>query len=167
MILVLQILVSVIFFANKVLVLAEKKVGWLLGAVAATFGVFYFYLIGLYVYTALEVGLIILMGYGFLKKDHKNPAMETVIRLVTIAVMLALAYFAFSGMITIVELGSSLGLLLGTFFLTHRQQKTGWILYVLAHVLAAYLGYNKGQQFFADFQIASAIVCIVGAMKRH
>ncbi len=165
MILTLQILVSLIFFANKVFVLADKKVGWLLGAVAATLGVFYFYFIGLYVYTALEVGLIILMGYGFLKKDSKNPAMEMTIRLVTIAVMFALAFFAFSGLITVVELGSSLGLLLGTFFLTHRKLKTGWVLYVLGHLLAAYLGYHKGQQFFADFQIASAIVSFVGVMK--
>ena len=165
MIWVLQILVSLIFFANKVFVLAEKKVGWLLGAIAATLGVFYFYFLGLYVYTALEVGLIILMGYGFLKKDHKNPTVETMIRLVTIAVMCLLAFFAFSGLITIVELGSSLGLLLGTFFLTHRKVKTGWILYTLGHLLGAYLGYNKGQQFFADFQVASAIISIVGVMK--
>ena len=165
MIWVLQILVSVIFFANKVFVLAEKKVGWLLGAVAATLGVFYFYLIGFYVYTALEIGLVVLMGYGFIKKKRVNPAVETWIRLVTIVVMLTLAFFAFSGLITIVEFGSSLLLILGTFFLTHQNPRTGWILYSLAHLLAAYLGYCKKQLFFADFQVASAIVSLVGVMK--
>ncbi len=165
MIWTLQILVSVIFFTQKVFVLTEKKVGWLLGAIAATLAIFYFYLIHLYVYTALEFGLIALMVYAFLKKERKNPKVETWIRMITIMVMLALGYFAWSGLITIVELGSSLGLLLGTFLLTHQHPKAGWWLYALGHVLAAYLGYHKGQQFFADFQIASAIVSIAGALK--
>jgi hypothetical protein len=161
----LQVLVSLIFFANKVCVLVERKrVGWFLGAIAAALAIFYFYLIGLYVFTALEFGLIVLMGYGVVKKAEKNPAVETRIRLVTIGVMLVLAYFAWTGLITIVELGSSLGLLLGTFFLTHSKPTTGWLLYVVGHSLAAYLGYYKEQQLFADFQVASAIVSIVGVM---
>lgn len=165
MIPILQILVSVIFFTNKVLVLAEKKVGWLLGAIAAIIAVFYFYLIGFYVYTVLEFGLIVLMGYGFLKRGKKNPKVETLIRLLIIVVMVALAFFAFSGLITIIELISSLGLLIGTYMLTHHKNRIGWLLYALGHSLAAILGYSKEQRFFADFQIASAIVSFVGALK--
>jgi hypothetical protein len=162
----LQISVSLLFFMNKVFVLIGKKSGWLLGAIAASLAIFYFYFIGLYVYTVLEVGLVILMGYGFFKKEEKNPRVETTIRVVTIAVMLIQTTLAFKGMITIVELGSSLGLVIGTFLLTHQKVKAGWILYGIAHILAAVLGYNKGQQFFADFQIASALVSFVGCIKK-
>jgi hypothetical protein len=165
LILLLQILVSLIFFANKVFVLAGKKTGWLLGAVAATIAVFYFFLIELYVYTALEFGLIILMGYGFFKKEKKSPRTEKAIQATTVTAMLLLALFACSGLMTLVELLSSLGLLAGTYALTHSKQRTGWLLYVVAHCLAALLGYNKGQLFFADFQIASAIVSLVGAIQ--
>lgn len=165
MIWTLQILVSVIFFTNKVFVLAEKKAGWLLGAIAASLAVFYFFFIQLYVYTALEFGLIALMGYGFLKGEEKKPQAETLIRVITIVVMLALGYFAWSGIITAVELVSSLALLVGTFLLTHNKARAGWVLYAVAHGLAAYLGYHKDQWVFADFQIASMIISVVGAMK--
>jgi len=162
----LQIAVSLIFFANKVVVLAGKKVGWLLGAIAAFLAFFYFYLLGLYVYTALEFGLIVLMGYGFFKKEKKNPQVEMAIRGVSLIVMLTLTIFAFRGFITIVELASSLGFLWGTYFLIHGKKiRAGWLLYVVGHVTAAYLGVSKHQSFFADFQIASAIASIVGAMK--
>ncbi len=163
---ILQIAVAIIFFTNKVLVLAGRKSGWLVGALAALIAIFYFYRIGLYVYTALEVGLIILMVYGFMKKDEKKPRVETMIRLVTVLVMLALAIFAFSGVITVVEFASSIGLLMGTYFLTHNKIRLGWIFYALAHSLASILGYSKGQQIFADFQVASAIVSYIAIFKK-
>lgn len=162
MVLFLQVSVSLIFFVNKVLVLIGKKSGWLLGVLAAFLAIFYFYCIGLYVYTALEFGLIVLMGYGFFKSEERKPYVETAIRGVTAIVMFALTWFAFSGFITIIELFSSLGLLAGTYFLTHEKVRVGWLLYSMAHVLAAILGYYKEQQFFADFQIASAIVSLIG-----
>lgn len=167
MVMFLQIAVSVIFFTNKVLVLADKKVAWLTGAIAAAIALFYFYLIELYVYTVLEIGLITLMGYAFFKKERANPAVEMWIRVVTIVVMCALAIFAFSGLMTVVELVSSAGLLMGTYMLTHGKKMTGWILYIVGHSCAAYLGYHKGQQFFADLQVASVIVSMVGVWKSH
>ncbi|KKU49608.1 MAG: hypothetical protein UX71_C0010G0018 [Parcubacteria group bacterium GW2011_GWA1_47_10] len=166
-ILILQVLVSVIFFANKVFILEKLKIGWLLGVIAAALAVLYFYLIGLPVYTALEGSLIILMGYGFFKGDFENPRVELVIQLVIMIVMCSLAIFAFNGRITIVELPSAVGMLWGTYFLTHHQERKGWALYGFAHVLAAVLGYQKGQTFFADFQVASAVVCCVGWAKNR
>jgi hypothetical protein len=167
MIMFLQIVVSLAFFVNKVLVLVgRKREGWFVGALAAFVGVFYFYMIGLYIYTALEVGLVILMGYGSLMKTEKNPKVEFAIRSVTVIIMLVLTLWAFSGLLTGVELLSSLGLIVGTYFLTHDKPVAGWVTYAVAHSLAAYLGYGRGQQFFADFQVASAIISIVGATKK-
>lgn len=164
----LQVLVSLLFFGNKVLVLVGKKFekfGWLLGVIAASLGVAYFYLLGMYVYTVLEIGLIVLMSYGFLHKDTtKNEKVETTIRVVTGVVMLVLACVVFSGAITIIEFVSSIFMLAGTYLLTHSKKRLGWILYGIAHLAAVYLGYAKGQQFFADFQLASAIVSAVGAL---
>lgn len=167
MIWILQVLVSVIFFANKVFVLLKLKIGWLLGVIAATLAVLYFYLIGLPIYTVLEGGLIILMGYGFLKGDLEKPCVELVIRSVIMVVMCSLAFFAFNGLITVIELPSAVGMLWGTYFLTHRQERKGWALYGLAHVLAAVLGYQKEQMFFASFQVASVVVCFLGLVKNR
>lgn len=166
MILFLQIAVSLIFFVNKVFILVEKKSGWLIGAIAASLAVFYFYLIGLYVYTGLEVGLIILMGYGFFKKERKNPKVEMFIQSVTVLIMFLLTLLAFQGFMTALELVSSLCLVVGTYFLTHNKARAGWIIYAVAHTMAAVLGYSKGQQFFADFQVASVIISIVGVTTK-
>lgn len=163
---ILQIAVALIFFVNKVLVLVGQKSGWLVGAFAAFLAVLYFYGIGLYIYTALELGLIVLMTYGYFKKEKKNQAVETTIRFLTVVVMTAIAFFAFSGRLTIVELFSTSGLLWGTYLMTHDRLNLGWAVCAVAHVFAGYLGYNKGQTIFADFQVASAIVSVVGATKK-
>ena len=161
----LQISVSLILFSNKILVLIGKKTGWLLGAIGCTLAIAYLYLIELYVFTTLEFGLVSLMLYGFLARNSKNTRVENLIRIVTILAMLAMTYFAFAGMMTIYELLSSAGLLFGTYFLTHNKVALGWTLYCIGHLVTAYLGYNKNQNFFADFQLASALVSIVGVIQ--
>lgn len=166
MIWTLQIAVSILFFLHKVFIFAGRKTGWLLGITAATLATFYFYAIGLYVYTALEIGLIILFAYGFFKQENKAPAVESLIRFVTMVVMSALAIFAFNGLITIIEFISSIGLVIGTYLLTHQKVHSGWALYCLAHTLAAVLGYSKGQYIFAFFQAGSAVISAIGSMRR-
>jgi branched-subunit amino acid ABC-type transport system permease component len=161
----LQISISLIFFANKTLVLIDKKTGWLIGAIGAIMGTLYFFLLHLYCFSVLDMGLVILMGYGFIVKSRKNQKVENFIHIVIASAILALGYFAFSGLMTVVEFFSSILLLLGTYFLTHQKTSWGWILYAISHILAAIVGYKVGQMFFADFQIASAIVSIAGLIK--
>lgn len=161
----LQISVSLILFTNKIFVLiGKKKSGWLLGVIGCVLAIAYLYLIKLYVFTALEFGLAVLMFYGFLAQSKKNTRIENMIRVITFIAMITMTYFAFSGMMTVYELLSSGGLLFGTYLLTHNKPVLGWILYCIAHGITAYLGYSKDQDFFADFQIASALVSIAGAI---
>ncbi len=161
----LQISVSLILFSNKIFVLLGKKTGWLLGAIGCTLAIAYLYLIGLYVFTTLEFGLVALMLYGFFVRDNKNTRIENLIRVITIIAMLAMTYFAFAGMMTIYELLSSAGLLFGTYYLTHNKIALGWALYCVGHLITAYLGYSKNQNFFADFQLASAMISIIGMIQ--
>ena len=142
-----------------------KKLGWFVGALAATIGFFYFYQLELYVFTVLEVGLIMLMGYGALPEKWKSVGVERMIYIVIVVMMVSFAYFAFAGKLTLFETISSVALVWGTYLLTHRRPELGWIVYCIAHVFAAYLGYEKDQDFFADFQVASAIVSLFGLFK--
>ena len=173
MIEIISILVSLIFFVNKILLLIGKKLerlGWLMGSIAAVLAVIYFFLLELYIFTVLEFGLIILMGYGFFVKEIKNPTTEKLIHLFILVVMTVLVFFAFTGMMTIYEFVGAVLMLLGTYFLTHNIYALGWLLYGVSHLFAAYVTNQKGQQFFADFQIASAAVSSIGsvlAMKRR
>ena len=163
----LQVSVSLILFTNKILVLMGRKSGWLIGAIGCALAIIYLYLIELYVFTALEIGLIVLMLYGYFVKQNKNIHIENTIRIVIILSMMAISYFAFAGLLTVFELISSAGLLFGTYYLTHNKTTLGWLLYCIGHLITAYIGYNKGQDFFADFQIASAIVSIMGIIKKN
>ena len=161
-VLVLQIIVSVAFFAQKAFLLAGKKSNWLIGALTAIVGVIYFYLVNMYIYSALDCGLIILMAYGFFKKEKKNPTIEMFIRITVAIIMTVLLFAAFAGIIGVLEFISSLGLMFGTYWLTHKKVKIGWIAYITAHIFGIIVGYSHNQITFADFQIASAIVCFAG-----
>lgn len=161
----LEIAVSLIFFANKVFVLIGKKTGWLFGTIAAFLCIFYFYLIDLPIFTVFEIGLVVLMAYGFLKGKKKNEWVENGIRIFLALVMIALAIFAFRGLITAAELIASLLMLIATFFLAYNRLRLGWIIQFLAHIPSIYIGYEKNQLFFAHFQIASIIVALAGIVQ--
>lgn len=160
----LQVSVSVIFFANKVFVLVGKKVGWALGAFAALLALVYFFLINLKVFTVLEAGLIVLMLYGLIMGGQKSPRVEWWIRGTTTIAMLVMAGFSATGKLTLAELLASAGMLWGTYFLASCAKRTGWALYVAAHTFSAMVGYGHDQHFFGDFQVASAIVALVGVV---
>ena len=126
---ILQITVSLIFFANKVFLQANKnmeKFGWILRTAAACLATIYFLLLHLYVYTVLEAGLIILMGYGAIKKEERSENIKMIIRAFIIAVMLLLTFFVFKGMLTLIEFTSAVGLIFGTYWLTHFKASLGW-----------------------------------------
>lgn len=165
MIQVLEVAVSLIFFTNKTLVLIGKRSGWLIGSIAAALACWYFLLLNLYVYVAMEAGIILLMGYGFIKKEKTKTTAEWIIRLTILISMLVITIFAFQGQLTIFEFISSLSFMFGTYWLTHKKEIWGWLLFLAAHIISCHIGYSKNQNMFADFQIASAIVCLTGVIK--
>lgn len=161
----LEIVISLLLFSNKLLVLIDKKSGWAIGAIGCIIAIVYLYLIKLYVFTVLEIGLVILMMYGYLAADKKKVSVEKTINFFLILVMASLTYFLFEGSITIYQFLGGIALLIGTYCLTHGKPVIGWVLYCIGHLITAYLGYHKHQSFFADFQIASAIVSVVAIIK--
>lgn len=161
----LEIAVALLFFTNKIVLLIGKRTGWLVGVIAATLSVVYFFLLDLYIFTVLEIGLFVLMGYGYLKGKRTSAREELLVRVALTCVMGALIYFVFTGIMTVVEFFGAALMLWGTYLLTHDFVRWGWAIYGVSHCLAAAVGYWKLQPFFADFQIASAIVGVVGAIR--
>lgn len=162
---ILEVAVSVVFFANKLGVLIEKRLGWLIGVIAAALAILYFFFLNLVVFMVLEVGLVILMGYGYWKKEDVNVRVEWFIRIAITVVMGFLTYFVFAGFLTIMEFIGSVLMLWGTYFLTHKKVLWGWVIYGVSHVFATIVGYGAEQPFFAHFQIASAMVAGAGVIK--
>ncbi len=138
-----------------------------MGAIAASLSILYFSLLNLLIFAVLEVGLVILMGYGYWKKKEVNVRVEWLIRTAIMLVMAVLTYFVFRGLMTVVEFTASILMLWGTYFLTHRRMFVGWYIYGVAHIFSTMVGVSAEQPFFADFQIASAMVALFGAWQNQ
>lgn len=162
---VLQVLVSVILLLNKWFVLQGRRGGWIAGFIGCFLAVFYLYFIGLYVFTVFEVGLAILMLYGYWSAKNKTGKFQKIIRGIMIVTMLLVAWFTWSGLMTVSELLSSLALMVGTYFLAVNKIKSGWFFYLIGHLLCVYLGFIKGQFIFALFQFLSVMISILGIIR--
>ena len=163
MLAIFSYVVAVLFFTNKVLVLTGRKSGWLLGAVASLLSICYFFVLKLYILTALQCGLVVLMGYGFFVKETKNQKVELVINYSVVLVMSSLVYFAFAGLMTVLEFFTSVSMLLGIYRMTHGKMKIGWLICMVGHLLTAYImHFQKHQDVYAGFQVASAVVSYIG-----
>lgn len=162
----LEVALALMFFANKALLIIGKRIGWLFGFVAAFFGIYYFFSVELYIFTVLEFGFATLMWYGYRKSSKESSARtEMWIRGVLTAVMALLTYFLFHGFMTVLEFVSTLFALWGAYLLTGIHVRWGWGIWSIGHFLSTIVCEDKGQVFFAHFQLASAILTGAGVLK--
>lgn len=167
---ILQVLISTIFFSNKIGLFLERKnpIAWWMGTIASALAVVYFFLLNLPVYVVGEIGLFFLTIYGAIGKKE-NRRVEIGIEFITSIIAFILLFFTFKGELTVLEFFSSVGMLLA-FYLLHPKNgvwkmKWGWAVLAGTHVMAAHIGFVKHQDMFAHFQIASSIVGVWGALK--
>ncbi len=158
--------VAVAFFWNKLLLLEDSdKKGWVVGAVTAPVCTWYFFSVGTYVFTVFEVGITAIMVYGALKGEQKRPRVELALAIATLVTMSVLTFFVMTGLLTVLEfVGSVIGLA-GMYCMAHDQRKYGWPLCAVSHICTAVVMHDKHQDFFAAFQVASAMVSYVGYEK--
>lgn len=159
---ILQVLIGISAFVNKVLLIQRIRVGWLIGALATLLAIYYFLILHFYVYAVVEVGLTILMVYGYFFETHKKQLMEYLINGVTLLFMILICFFTSTGFMSVLELVGAISMIAGAYTFTHERRGFGWGLYLITHLVTAYLCYPKQQQFFGDMQIASALVAGVG-----
>lgn len=147
--------------------LYDKKSGWLFGAIAGMFAVFYFLFLKLYIYSLMEFSIFILMSYGYIFFKEIKPKYEFIVNLFIILILSLLSFFVFSGLLTIIEYTSSITFIVGTYFFNQRKIFIGWFLFIFSHLGSTYLGYIKEEYFFMYFQIASIVVAIIGMAKNR
>lgn len=157
----LEVLVSMLYFVNKVFLLFNEKAGWLIGALASGVAIFYFLGINLYIFCALEVACFCIMLYGLLgKQDSKRVAkvIYGVCALVTFYLMLSIRDTG------VLEFLTSLLFILAFLSLADKYPRRGWLSLAIAHAIMAYITIVKGQYFFASMQAASVLVSILGSL---
>jgi hypothetical protein len=157
----LQVVVSILYFINKVFLLLNRRSGWTIGAVASGTAMVYFLGIQLYIFCALEAACFCIMIYGALgMSDSKKIAIYiySICALVTAYLLVSIQETG------ILEFITSLLFMIAFVNLADGKRKLGWILLALAHGIMAYITYSKDQYFFASLQVASVVVCLIGTI---
>ncbi len=162
----MEILVTTISLIHKIFLLKnDKRIAWITGIIASILSIFYFYFLGLNIYAGLEIGFIVLMIYGLMK--NKTPRVENIINIFTGVFCISLGYLSFTGLLTGLELISSITPLLGVYYLAKNKNKVGWVLMVITCIITTVVVFEKGQIIFAIYQVISLILALYGLKKSY
>jgi hypothetical protein len=101
-----------------------------------------------------------LMMYGFFPKRSKR--FEWLVRILVVLLMIALGYYFFSGVVTILEFTSSILLLVGAYLLANKKFAAGWGIWAGAHIIVAIVCFMIDKNIFATFQAFSAVIALIG-----
>ncbi len=160
----LEIVVALLYFANKIFLSQEKKTGWILGAMASATAIFYFISIEVYLLLILESGFFILMLFGL--KNHKSsPQKNIYIYGIMIITMLGMLFVVDE--VQPIEFLVSVGFIVAIHSLAVHRWKLGWVIMGMSHIIMAYFTYEKQQYFFALMQGVSVFIAIYALMKKR
>ncbi len=158
----LEIIVSILYFSNKVFLFFEKKTGWVLGIMASGLAVFYFYFLSFYMLLSLEFACLTVMIFGLFGSNRYKNFSYIVYGIVTIVMLYLLFNIEESGFL---EFTTSVLFILAFLFLAKDKWKIGWGFLALAHSLMLIILKGSGQIFFATMQGLSVLVCILALLK--
>ncbi len=160
-----SVVVLLSFIHKAFLSKADKTIAWIVGIIASIISVYYFYIIGLNIYSGLWVGLTVLMSYGLLK--NKTARIEDLINLFTGILCLILAYLSFVGLLTIFEMISSISALLAIYFLAHKKDKLGWSIWIVTYLITTWVVYEKWQILMVIYQFFSLILAVFSLIDSY
>ena len=167
----LGIFLGVLSVINKLLLLANRRTGWVSGMVIGLLSSIFFYSIGLIILAVAELGFFAVMLYGYLSNTKRSKIHDFVFSALLTGISLFLANARFAGEITIYELISSLSFIWGGYGLAVSKRFLGWLLLLCAHTATSLASYLAGETIFSVLQVVSGIVCIFGLtgvrMPRH
>jgi hypothetical protein len=158
----LQAVVALLYFANKVLLSLNKKAGWQIGLLASVFAIAYFISIQLYLLVGLEFGFFSILVFGLL--NHEQEVKYEKALYSVMFVLLVFLYFVLKNS-TFLEFLISVDFILAIYFLAKKNKTLGWIIMLIGHLMMAYFTYSKQQYFFATMQVLSIGVAIFAILK--
>jgi hypothetical protein len=162
----MEVFVTAISLIHKIfLIKNDKRIAWITGIIASVVSVYYFYSVGLVIYAGLELGFIVLMAYGLVK--NKTPRTENLISVFTGVFCLALGVLSFGGVLTALELISSVTPLIGIYYLAKSKNKIGWVFMVATCFITTFVVFENGQVIFAMYQVVSLLLALYGLKKSY
>lgn len=158
----LEIIVSILYLFNKLLLYLKKRSAWAIGILASSIATVYFFSIELYIFFSLEIACVIIMAYGYFRKDA-NRIFEWIVYGSIILVMLYLLInIEESGPL---EFATSISFIIAFLLLAEGKWNIGWTMLGLSHGAMLYITLIKGQQFFAAMQGLSILICTIAILQ--
>lgn len=179
----LEVVSALLLLLNKIFVRKKKTIGWVFGMFGTVMVTIYFYLQmvlenrgNLWIMVVYDVALFFLMIYGYLVSSSvKNPprvaflkkwnvVFKLIVVSITTVVCLIFLIQAITADLVFVQFLGALGGLIGTLLLAFHKSltnKVGWMCYLFANLLIAYLMFEKDSMFFSVCQIISAGISVL------
>ncbi len=157
MIAILEIIVGVLYFTNKIFLALNKSSAWYIGICASICAVVYFYLLGSWVLVGLELAFVLIQIMGIaLDKSHTiNPKYLYG----SILGLLCILFYLIKNS-TWLEFICSAVFIIGVYLMALKKRNFGWLLFIFGHGLMAYFTFLKAQYIFMGLQILSVGVAI-------
>ncbi len=158
----LEIIVSLLYFSNKIFLLFEKKAGWILGIMASSLAAVYFYYLSFYIFLSLEFACLTVMIFGLFGSKRSAVFSYFVYGIVSLVMLYLMFNIEESGLL---EFSTSILFILAFLFLARDNWNIGWGFLAIAHSLMLIVLQGGGQHFFATMQGLSVVVCVIALLK--
>lgn len=159
----LEIIVSILYFTNKVLLFLEKKSGWLIGILASALSSVYFLGLKFYIIFLLEIACFLIMVFGWFGKKNSKLFSYFVYSAITVVMLFLLFNIEESGPM---EFFTSICFMAAFLLLAENRWHLGWSSLSVAHFLMLFISLGKDQNLFATMQAMSVIVCLLAIIKK-
>ncbi len=170
-ILYLGIIALLPLLIHRVLFLIEgKKPSFNTEPVGTLLVIIYFGLLHFRIITIAEIGIFILMLYGFIvNKPVAERLQQIIIGITILALVLVFIFFTSPGLAEVIECIAAIFLVFGNYALNNKRKPAGWALFSLCSFCTAYVVYARApsHQLFIHAQIFLATICLIGFAKRR
>lgn len=160
----LEIIVALLYFTNKIFLLLEKKAGWIFGIAASSLATVYFFYLEFYIFLSLEFACLVIMILGFIGNNRTKVLAYLIYGIISLVMIYLLFNIEESGFM---EFVTSILFIVSFLLLANGRWYSGWLFLGVSHILMLFVSLTKNQEFFALMQGLSVVICIISLSKRY
>ena len=153
----LEIIVAILYFINKIFLALDKNSGWAVGIMASALATIYFFGLELYLFFSLEFACLMIMIFGYFGAKNTKLFSYVVYGIITIVMIYLLISIEESG---VFEFITSILFMLAYLLLAHKNWHLGWIGLMVSVSMMFFVAWSNEQHFFAIMQGLSVIICL-------
>lgn len=162
----LELGASLAYVTSKYFLSRKSRKGWLIGCMAAVATGAVYFLHGRFILFSEEVGAFLLYAYGHYhwreRAGHQN-AFQVGVFVAILVSSISILLYSYSS-VGFLEFAANFIYILGTGLIVQKF-RIGWGMYIVGHLMVAYIMWNSGAYIFSIFQIVSAAIALKAIVK--